>query len=143
MIISIILIITFILFYFGKHHLGPSLLATLAGILVDNLFHQDITDFIARILPTLPRIYLEIGTVFCLIFIFPLILYFRQPRSGLSGLLRLAESILYTGFIFISLAPQLQLLLPFDQISSNLLHTITPFYNPEVEIGRASCRERV
>lgn len=125
---AIILPITvFLLFYLFKRRLGSPTLASIAGALVYNLFIEDILRLASSFIPTIPGSYIQFFVLCFFILILPLILYLRQSHSHSTGLFYIIKCLGLTSFIFILLAPQLQLFLPFDQISTNILHTITPF----------------
>ena len=118
----IVPIALFLLFYLLRRHLGSPSLASIAGALIYNLFIEDITHLASSFTPTIPISYVQFFTLSLLT------LFLRQPHSSSTGLFYIIECLGLTSFIFILLAPQLQLFLPFDQISTNILHTITPFY---------------
>ena len=127
MVILIIEIILFLIFYLTKRHLGPSILATLAGTITNNLFNTDITNFISNLLPNIPRNYIEFTVLAFFIFLLPLSLYFKQSHSGSSTIFHIIRCFCYATVIFLILAPQLQLFLPLDKISADFLHFISPF----------------
>lgn len=127
MVIAIILIITFLIFYLPKRHLGVSILASVAGILVYNLINANFTDFILKIIPNIPRTYLEFSILIILTLFLPFLFCFHQVHTS-SCLLHTIKCLCYATLLLLLLAPQLQLFLPFDQISANFLHTLTPFY---------------
>ena len=124
----IVPIALFLLFYLLRRHLGSPSLASIAGALIYNLFIEDIAHLASSFTPTIPISYVQFFTLSLLTLLLPFILYLRQPHSSSTGLFYIIECLGLTSFIFILLAPQLQLFLPFDQISTNILHTITPFY---------------
>ena len=124
----IIPITVFLLFFLFKRRLGSPSLASIAGALIYNLFIEDITHLTSSFMTSIPVSYIQFFALCFLILLLPFILYLRQPHSHSTGLLYIIKCLSLTSFIFILLAPQLQLFLPFDQISTNILHTITPFY---------------
>ena len=123
----IIPIAIFLLFYLFKRRLGSPTLASIAGALIYNLFIEDIVRFTSSFISTIPGSYIQFFVLCFFILLLPLILYFRQSHSHSTGLFYIIKCLGLTSFIFILLAPQLQLFLPFDQISTNILHIIAPF----------------
>lgn len=130
MILIVILVALFAVFFFVRHHTGPAVLATIAGLSVYGTFGVDFSNWIHSLLPQFPIEIIQIGLFLALILIFPLLLYFYSSRNGLFGILRIIEAAIFSVLLTALLSSTVAKFLSFDAISvqiSNFISSIKGF----------------
>jgi hypothetical protein len=120
MIVICALIIFFAIFFLVRKHAGPAHLAMIAGLSVFTLFHTQFADLLHRLIPTAPIETLEQALYLLLIVFFPLLLYFRSARGGLSGLLRLVEAAIFAILLTALISDPLSRFFEFDVIARQI-----------------------
>ena len=124
MIILLLIVLLFILFSMLRRHIGIALLATIAGNTIYSTFGNDLTELFAKFLNSVPENTLSSAIYISLVFLFPLILYFKSNKDSLFGILRFLESLIYAVLLVSICAAKINLLVPFDDISIQLLNFV-------------------
>ena len=127
MVIAIVLVLLFALFFFLRRHIGPCLLAVIAGLSVYEMFGPQLIDFIQGAASSVSRSLLETVVYLCFVLAFPLILYFRSSRGGLFGVLRIAAAALLAALLTSLLAPSLANIFFMDGLSQQILEFIATY----------------
>ena len=122
MIILLLIVLLFILFSMLRRHIGIALLATIAGNTIYSTFGNVITELFTKFLNGVPENTLSSTIYISLVFLFPLILYFKSNKDSLFGILRFLESLIYAVLLVSICAAKINLLVPFDDISIQLLN---------------------
>ena len=120
MIILLLIVLLFILFSMLRRHIGIALLATIDGNTIYSTFGNDLTDLFAKFLNGVPENTISSTIYISLVFLFPLILYFKSNKDSLFGILRFLESLIYAVLLVSICAAKINLLIPFDDISIQL-----------------------
>ncbi|MBR3414868.1 hypothetical protein IKG73_02520 [Candidatus Saccharibacteria bacterium] len=121
MVIGIVMILLFAAFFVVRKHIGPGILAVIAGVAVDAAFSPMLVDFFHSINFGLPDGKLKALISLVLIVGFPMILYFKSSRGGMFGILRIAEALVMAALITALLAPAISEWFAFDDLSRNIL----------------------
>lgn len=127
MVIGATLIVLFGLFFFVKKHIGPSLLAVIAGLSVYEMFGTELADFLHRFFESAPTELLQNAVLLAFVLAFPLILYIRSYKGGLYGILRVAEAALFAAFITLMIAPAISYFANFDALSTEIVGYIESY----------------
>lgn len=137
MAIIISLVVFFLIFYLVRHRIGPTNLAVIAGLAINQMFGDNIVSIIHNVLSNVSEANIR-GWIFLLLVVgFPLILYFRSGGHGLFGILRIGEGLLLSALLTILIAPTLASFFAFDSLATSILGTINSFKDPIVLIGIA------
>ena len=121
MVIGIVMALLFAAFFVVRKHIGPGILAVIAGVAVDAAFSPMLVDFFHSINFGLPDGKLKALISLVLIVGFPMILYFKSSRGGMFGILRIAEALVMAALITALLAPAISEWFAFDDLSRNIL----------------------
>lgn len=127
MVLIILLVALFVLFFFIRHHVGPTLLAVIAGLSVYEMFGVDFADWIHKALTSIPIEIIQSGVYIALILIFPLLLYLRSSHDSLFGILRIVEAAVIATLLTVLLSSTVAKYLSFDTIAvqiSNFINNI-------------------
>ena len=135
MIIVLSLVLLFVLFFFVRKHVGPTLLACLAGLSVHEAFSTDLAYFLQGIFHDAPIELLQTLIYLVLVLGFPILIYFQSGHGGLYGILRIIEAGLFTALFDSLLAPALEYFLPLDGLSSDIVAHINQFRGPILMSG--------
>ena len=135
MILIAVLVALFVVFFFIRHHFGPSLLAVIAGLSVYEMFGVNFADWIHKLLSAIPLEVIQSGLYIALILVFPLLLYVRSSRGGMFGILRIAEAAVLATILAALLSGTIAKYLPFDTISTQISNFITSIKGPLVLVG--------
>ena len=138
MIILITLVALFVLFFFVRHHTGPAHLAMIAGLSVYQLFGVQFSEWIHSFATGMPLDLIKTIVYVMLILVFPLILYLRSSRGGMSGILRIAEAALFSALLTSLLSATLAKYISFDGLATQISSFITSIEGTIVLIGIAS-----
>lgn len=124
MVILFVLILLFAAFFAVRKHMGPAVLAAIAGVAVAEAFSPQILQLLHNINFGLPDG--KAKALIYLIFVvgFPMILYFKSSRGGMSGILRIAEALLLSALITSLLAGSIAEWFSFDDLSRQILSFI-------------------
>ena len=135
MILIALLVGLFVLFFFIRHHSGPAHLAMIAGLSVYSMFGVNFADWIHKLLSGFPLEVIQSAIYVALILIFPLLLYLRSSRGGMSGILRIAEAAVFAILLTALLSSTVAKYLSFDAISVQVSNFITSIEGPLVLVG--------
>lgn len=135
MVIIAILIALFLLFFFVRHHIGPALLAMIAGVSVYEMFGQEFVKWAHSILTQVPVDIIGASIYAIMIFVLPLLLYFRSARGGIFGVLRIIQAGVIAVLLAMLLLPIVTKFCTFDTVSSGLAKTIEPARGIIVLVG--------
>ena len=135
MVIIAVLVALFFIFFFVRHHAGPAHLAMIAGLSVYGMFGVQFSEWLHKLIGQIPIDVAEVVIYLALILIFPLILYFRSHRGGLSGILRVAEAAIFACIMTALLSATIAKYLPFDSISAHISTFISSIEGPLVLVG--------
>ena len=127
MVIAFVLVLLFAAFFAGRRHMGPGILAAVAGTAVYTAFYEQILGFAHNIGIGLPDGKIKALIALILIVGFPMILYFKSPRGGMFGLLRVAEALIMAALLTAILAPSIAEWFAFDDISKQILGWINNY----------------
>jgi hypothetical protein len=129
MVIAVVLIALFILFYLLKKHIGPTLLAIIAGSAIFEMFGKDISEMICKLINNAPYSIVASCVYVVLVFVLPLILYIRSGHGGLYGLLRVFEALSISALLALLCSSQIATAFPVDELSTNILTGIADAKN--------------
>lgn len=121
MVILFVLILFFAIFFAIRKHVGPAVLASIAGVAVAEAFSPQILELFHNINFGLPD-----GKAKALIYLvfvvgFPTLLYLKSSRGGMFGILRIAEALLLSALITSLLAGSIAEWFAFDDMSRQIL----------------------
>jgi hypothetical protein len=120
MILAVFLAALILLFILVRHNVGVPFLAMIAGVAVyeswGEKFCTTITDWLH--IPELS--WVQCGMYALLVLVFPLLLYLRAGKSGLFGVLRIAESVVFATVLTIMMADTIASFFTFDTLAYNM-----------------------
>lgn len=125
MILAVALAALLLLFIIVRHNVGVPFLAMIAGVAVYNSWGADFANCLAEWFNIPDISWVQHGLYGLLVLVFPLLLYLRAGKSGLFGVLRIAESVVFAAVLVIMLAEPLASIFTFD----NLAYDIASFLN--------------
>lgn len=137
MIIAGVLTILFLIFFFLKRHIGPALLAMIAGLSVYETFGDKIVNLIQNIKGDIPADLIKVLVFLVLILLLPMLLYFQSGRGGLFGILRFVEALIFSALLTSLCAWCINYFVPFDDLSRQILTEIDDFKGIIIAIGTA------
>ena len=117
MILAIFLAALILLFVAVRHNVGVPFLAMIAGVAVYEAWGAGFANFISEWIPGSSVIWVQYALYGLLVVGFPLILYMRAGKSGLFGVLRIIESIVFAAVLTILVADPLASIFSFDNVS--------------------------
>ena len=112
-----------LLFIAVRHNVGVPFLAMIAGVAVYEAWGASFANFISEWIPGVSVVWIQYALYGALVLVFPLILYLRAGKSGLFGILRIAESVVFAAVLTILVAEPLANIFSFD----NLAYEISSF----------------
>ena len=121
MVIAIVLILLFAAFFAVRKHVGPAVLAAIAGVAVAEAFAPQILQVVNFGLPA-GKAKALVYLVF--VVLFPMILYFKSSKGGMFGILRIAEALLLSALTTSLIAGSLAEWFAFDDLSRQILSFI-------------------
>lgn len=120
MILAVVLATLLLCFLLIRHHVGVPFLAMIAGLAVHEHFGADFANTISLWIPAIPSEVANTGLYVLFVALVPLILYFRAGKSGLFGIMRAIESIIFAIMLTVLLAGPLVALFDFDSLSADI-----------------------
>ncbi|MBR3264113.1 hypothetical protein IKF94_02700 [Candidatus Saccharibacteria bacterium] len=135
MILIALLVGLFVLFFVIRHHTGPAHLAMIAGLSVYNMFGASFADWTHKLLTSVPLEIIQAGVYLALILVFPLLLYLRSSRGGLSGILRILEAAAFAILLTALLSSTVAKFFTFDTIAIQISSFIASIEGPLVLVG--------
>ena len=131
MVIIITLIATFLTVFIIRKHTGVMHLAMLAGLSIYAMFHETIAGFVPQITGDIDPQLINMIIYAILVIGFPLLLFFKSSRGGVSGILRLAEAAMTAIVVATLLTEPLSFFFSFDPLA-NQLHDLIFQIEPPV-----------
>jgi hypothetical protein len=123
MILAVFMAALLLLFIAVRHNVGVPFLAMIAGVAVYEAWGASFANFISEWIPSVSVVWIQYALYGALVLVFPLILYLRAGKSGLFGILRIAESVVFAAVLTIMVAEPLASIFSFD----NLAYEISSF----------------
>ena len=123
MILAVVLAALLLLFVIVRHNVGVPFLAMIAGIAVYESWGASFANVLSEWIPGSSIVWIQYALYGLLVLVFPLLLYLRAGKSGLFGVLRIAESAVFAVVLTIMLADPLASIFSFD----NLAYDISSF----------------
>ena len=123
MVLAVFLAALLLLFVTVRHNVGVPFLAMIAGVAVYESWGAGFANFLAEWLPGTSVMWIQYALYGLLVVAFPLLLYLRAGKSGLFGVLRIAESVVFAAVLTIMVAEPLASIFSFD----NLAYEISSF----------------
>lgn len=117
MILAVVLAALLLLFLFVRHNVGVPFLAMIAGVAVYEGWGESAVRQIMEWFPAADYQLLQLGLYALLVAVFPLVLYLRAGKSGLFGVVRIVESIVFAVVLTIMLAAPLASVFSFDTLA--------------------------
>lgn len=135
MAIVVTFAILIFLFFFVRRHIGPSLLAMIAGHGIYATYGSQFVSAIHNFLPSVSSDFIDICVYVALVLVLPLILYFRSPGGGLHGILRTVQALAFAAILAALLAKPLAIFFSFDSSSTQLYDFIKNNLSPILMTG--------
>ena len=120
MILAVVLAALLLLFVIVRHNVGVPFLAMIAGIAVYENWGAGFSNFLSQWIPGASIIWVQYAVYGLLVLVFPLLLYMRAGKSGLFGVLRIAESAIFAAILTIMLADPLASIFSFDDLAYDI-----------------------
>ena len=114
MIIAVVLAALLLLFILVRHNVGLPFLAMIAGVVVYEAWGSSAVSIVTSIFPGADPKLLHLALYALLVLAFPLLLYMRAGKSGLFGIIRIIESVVFAVVLVILLANPLATIFSFD-----------------------------
>ncbi len=124
MALAIILAVLIVAFILIRHHVGVPFLTMIAGLAVYEAFGAGFAATVAQWIPAISE-GLADQIIYCaLVAVVPLVLYFRVGRSGLFGIMRIIESIIFALMLTVLISGVVSSYFPLDHYSARILDWI-------------------
>lgn len=120
MVLAVVLAALLLCFLLVRHHVGVPFLAMIAGLAVYEHFGASFANAINQLTPSIEARMADACLYILFVAIIPLLLYFRSGRSGLFGIMRAAESIIFAVMLTVLLSGPLVTLFSFDTLSASI-----------------------
>ena len=120
MVLAVVLAALLLCFLLVRHHVGVPFLAMIAGLAVYEHFGAGFANAINQLTPSIEARMADACLYILFVAIIPLLLYFRSGRSGLFGIMRAAESIIFAVMLTVLLSGPLVALFSFDTLSASI-----------------------
>lgn len=117
MILAVVLAALLLLFLIVRHNVGVPFLAMIAGVAVYEGWGESAVNQIIQWFPALDYQLVQLGIYALLVAVFPLVLYLRAGKSGLFGVVRIVESVVFAIVLTIMLAGPLASFFSFDTLA--------------------------
>jgi hypothetical protein len=135
MVIIVALAVFILLFFLVRKHIGPAGLAMIAGVAVFEAFGRGFAEWILKMFEGVPLELVEMGVYVALVAGFPILLYLRTERGGLSGILRVAEAVIFSAILVSLISGPLAYFFPFDSLALEISEFIKGIWGPIVMTG--------
>ena len=120
MVLAVVLAALLLCFLLVRHHVGVPFLAMIAGLAIYEHFGAGFANAINQLTPSIEARMADACLYTLFVAIIPLLLYFRSGRSGLFGIMRAAESIIFAVMLTVLLSGPLVALFSFDTLSASI-----------------------
>ena len=124
MVLVVLLAALLLLFLLMRHHVGVPFLAMVAGVALYDAFGAGYAQTIHQWIPAADVWWTERALYALFVAVMPLIIYCSVGKSGLFGVLRIVESIVFALLLTILLANPLAEIFSFDNTSIELANWI-------------------
>src|SRR5574344_940924 len=126
MVILIFLIGLFLIFFLLKKHIGPALLAVIAGVSVYTLVINDLIKVLGPVIPLGTEV---LQNIIYLIFVlgFPVVLYITSAHTGLFGVIRIVQAGVLAAILTLLCASKLAFFFSFDTTSVSIVSAIANY----------------
>ena len=135
MTIIIALVALTLIFFAIRKHTGPAHLAMIAGLSVYEMFGIGFAETLQGIFSAAPLALLDNIIYLALVLVFPLLLYFHSSHGGLTGILRLAEAVIFAALMVALISTPLAYFFPFDSLSVHIASFVHHIEGTIVVIG--------
>lgn len=124
MILAVVLAALLLLFLLVRNHVGVPFLAMIAGVSVYEAFGVQFAETINQWIPAIDPWWARLGLYLFFVFAMPLILYLRSGKSGLFGVPRIIEAVIFALLLTILIADPLASLFSFDNYARDIANWI-------------------
>ena len=124
MVLVVTLAALLLLFLIVRHHVGVPFLAMIAGVAIYQAFGIQLAETLCNFSSSLDQWWVEKILYFLFVAAMPILVYFRVGKSGLFGVMRIIESIIFAVLMTILLAGPLSDIFSFDNTSRELANYI-------------------
>ncbi len=128
MIIAAIFIISAIIFFTLHRHAGTAIIATVAGIFIIESVGGPIANAVSNVLKTVGPTFIKNILVIVFAAGLPLLLYMKSHRTSLL-IFRVLNALAFAALLALVYVKHLSLILPFDQLSRNIMSNINSYYS--------------
>ncbi len=136
MVLAVFLAALLLLFVTVRHNVGVPFLAMIAGIAVYESWGAGFANWLSDILPgTIEITWIQYALYGLLVVGFPLILYLRAGKSGLFGVLRIAESVVFAVVMTIMVSEVLASIFTFDSLAYNIANFLQSIRSIAMIVG--------
>ena len=120
MILAVVLAALLLCFLLVKHNVGVPFLAMIAGLAVYEAFGASFAATINTWIPTCSEILAQHILYGLFVLLIPILLYFRAGKSGLFGILRVIESVIFGAMLTILASGILTYYFSFDTMAVDI-----------------------
>lgn len=124
MALAIILAVLVLIFVIFRHHVGVPFLSMIAGVAVYDAFGASFASTISQWIPAINEGLASQIIYSILVAIVPIVLYFRVGRTGLFGVLRIIESLIFAFLLTVLISGVVSDYFPLDKYSNEILSWI-------------------
>ena len=124
-----------LLFFVVRKHNGVMHLAMTAGLSIYALLGETFAGWLQNVFHDADFELLKMIIYVILVVGFPMLLFFKSSRGGLTGLLHVAETILTTAIVITFIAEPLAYFFSFDALSVQILDFIKTIEGQMITVG--------
>ena len=135
MVLVVVLAALLLLFLLVRHHVGVPFLAMIAGVAIYQVFGVQLAETLCGFSSSLDQWWVEKALYVLFVAAMPILVYFRVGKSGLFGVMRIIESIIFALMLTILLAGPLSDIFSFDNTSRELANMIENIRNIAMLVG--------
>jgi hypothetical protein len=136
MVVIVALAIFVLLIFFTKKRIGPALLAMVAGLTIYSQFGEGISEWILKLFDGGADLELiQMAVYVAMVAAFPIILYLRSDGVGLGGLVRVAETAVFSVILVSLISAPLAYFFPFDSLALDISGFIEGIKGPISLVG--------
>lgn len=135
MVLAGILAVLVVAFVLIRHHVGIPFIAMIAGVAVYEAFGETFAGWISQWIPAIDFWWSSRIIYILFVAIAPLILYLRTGKSGLFGIMRIIESIVFALLLVVLIAGPVSDFVAFDALAHEITGWISGVRTPLMIIG--------
>lgn len=135
MVLAVFLAALLLLFVIVRHNVGVPFLAMIAGVAVYESWGAQFANYISEWLPGTSVMWVQYAIYGLLVVGFPLLLYLRAGKSGLFGVLRIAESCIFAVVLTIMVADTLASIFTFDNLAYDIASFLSSIRGIAMVVG--------